>query len=93
MKTYFNLQQVIAANTLVVHFMVGIIGITTGLILNEGKPASSVNDIRVVTNRMLGILTDEMLQFEELGYHSGPNGHSYEDIVRLNVPSNGEYIG
>lgn len=51
MKTYFNLQQVIAANTLVVHFMVGIIGITTGLILNEGKPTSGVNDFRVVTNK------------------------------------------
>lgn len=50
MTTYFNLQQVISTNTLVVHFMVGIIGIATGLILNEGEPTLRVNYIRVVAN-------------------------------------------
>jgi hypothetical protein len=45
--SYLNLQQVIPTDALVVHLVVGVIRITTTLILNEGKPTFSVNDIRV----------------------------------------------
>jgi hypothetical protein len=45
--TYLNLQEIIAANTLVVHLMVGIICITTTLVLDERKSTFGVNDIRV----------------------------------------------
>lgn len=70
--------------------MVGIIGIATGLILNEGEPTLRVNYIRVVTNGSWKVLTDEMRRCEELEYHNGPNGHSYDDMVRLNALSNRE---
>jgi hypothetical protein len=35
--THLDLQQVIAANALVVHLMVSIIGIATALVLNKGE--------------------------------------------------------
>lgn len=35
--SYLDLQDVVAADTLVVHFVVGVIGIATVLILNKGK--------------------------------------------------------
>lgn len=34
---YLNLQQIIAADTLVVHLMVGIISIAATLVFNKGK--------------------------------------------------------
>lgn len=37
--THLNLQQVVAADALVVHLMVSIIGITAALVLDEGEPA------------------------------------------------------
>ena len=37
-ETYLNLQKIIASNALVVHLMVGIISVTTALVLDEGKP-------------------------------------------------------
>ena len=37
--SYFNLQQVVTTNTLIVHLMIGIIRITTALILHERKAA------------------------------------------------------
>jgi hypothetical protein len=37
--SYLDLQQIIPSNSLVVHFMVGIICITTALILDESKAA------------------------------------------------------
>ena len=48
--TYLNLQHVVTTDTLIVHLMVGIICITAMFVLNESKPTSSVNDIRVATN-------------------------------------------
>ena len=36
--TYLNLQQVIAADALVVHLVVRVISITTVLVLNESEP-------------------------------------------------------
>jgi hypothetical protein len=38
--TYLNLQKVVAANALVVHFMVSIVSIATALVLNEGETKS-----------------------------------------------------
>lgn len=39
MHTYLNLQQVIAADALVVHLVVGVIGIATALVLDESEAA------------------------------------------------------
>jgi hypothetical protein len=36
--TDLDLQQIIAANTLVVHLVVRVISIATALVLNEGEP-------------------------------------------------------
>lgn len=45
---YLNLQElVVTTNSLVVHLMVCIIGITTAFIFNKSKPTISVNEIRV----------------------------------------------
>lgn len=38
-QAYLNLQQVIAANALVVHLVVGVVSIATALILDESEPA------------------------------------------------------
>jgi hypothetical protein len=40
---YLNLQEVVAANTLVVHLMVSIVSITTALVLNKGKAGRVVS--------------------------------------------------
>lgn len=40
--TYLNLQKIVAADALVVHFMVGIISIASILILDEGKAMGGV---------------------------------------------------
>lgn len=37
-STHLNLEQVVTTNALVVHLVVSIVGITTALVLNEGKP-------------------------------------------------------
>jgi len=37
---YLNFQNVVSANTLVMHLVVGIIGIASGFVLNEGKATS-----------------------------------------------------
>lgn len=74
------------------HLVVGIIGIATRLILNKCEPTLRVNYIRVVTNGAKGLLTDETQQFLGLGYHNGPNGRSYEDLISFSVPSNREVL-
>lgn len=38
---YLDLQEIVTPDTLVVHFMVGIICVATALVLNEGKPERS----------------------------------------------------
>jgi len=43
---YLNFQKIIVTDALVVHFMVCIIGVSTTLIFNEGKPTLRVNEIR-----------------------------------------------
>jgi hypothetical protein len=53
-STNLDLQEVIPSNAFVVHLMVGVIRIATALILNECKPTSSVNEIRVDFNLELG---------------------------------------
>ena len=40
MGAYLNLQDVIATDTLVMHVIVRILGITTILVLDERKPAT-----------------------------------------------------
>jgi hypothetical protein len=40
--SYLDLQQIITANTLVVHLVVGIVRITATLILNEGEAGTRV---------------------------------------------------
>jgi hypothetical protein len=40
---YLNLQKVVAANALVVHLVVGIVGVTAALVLNEGEAVVIVN--------------------------------------------------
>jgi hypothetical protein len=44
-KTYLNLQEIIPANTLVVHLMVGIVGITAAFVLNKSEPGERVRDL------------------------------------------------
>jgi hypothetical protein len=73
---YLNLQQIIMSNALVVHFMIGIIGIPTALIFNECKPTSSVNDIRVDFNGEMCPLTDDSQQYEGPEYRNGQGDHS-----------------
>lgn len=42
-EAYLNLQKIITANALIVHLMVGIISITSILILDKGKPRDRVS--------------------------------------------------
>lgn len=42
MKTYLDLQEIITPNALIVHLVVGIVGITAALILDKGEPNGSV---------------------------------------------------
>lgn len=63
--------------------MVGIIGITTTLILNERESTSSVNDISAYYGKKqrwggVGKLTGDWQQFEEQECRSGRDGHSCE---------------
>lgn len=39
-KTHLNLQEIIPANTLIVHLMIGIVGITAAFILNKGEASN-----------------------------------------------------
>jgi hypothetical protein len=41
--SYLDLQEVVAANTLVVHLMVSIVSIAAALVLNEGKAGRVVS--------------------------------------------------
>lgn len=36
-SSYLNLQQVVSPNSLVVHLMIGIIGIATAFVFDKGK--------------------------------------------------------
>jgi len=38
-RAYFDLQQIVTANALVVHLVIRIVGITARLVLHEGKAA------------------------------------------------------
>lgn len=58
------------------HFVVCIICIAATLILNEGEPASSVNDIRVDFEVAWIQLTDDWPRFVELGCRNGRADHS-----------------
>lgn len=42
---YLDFQDIVSANALVVHFMIGIIGIATIFILNKGEPISHIQQI------------------------------------------------
>ncbi len=44
-KTYLNFQEIIPANTLVVHLMVGIVGITAAFVLNKSEPGERVRGL------------------------------------------------
>ena len=71
-SAYLDLQDVVeTTDTLIVHFVICIIRITTTLILNEGESTLSVNDIRVDLNGELDQLTDDSLQFGVPGYRNG----------------------
>lgn len=41
-QTYLDLQQVVAADALVVHLMIGIIGVATAFVLDESKAAGQL---------------------------------------------------
>src|SRR5271156_6152820 len=41
-QAYLNLQQIVAANALIVHLMVGIICVTTAFVFDEGETADTV---------------------------------------------------
>lgn len=49
MFVYLNLQNVVWCKTLVVHLMVGVICITTALILDKGKAADDVSQFVIST--------------------------------------------
>jgi hypothetical protein len=57
------------------HFVIRIIRITATLILNEGEPTLSVNDIRVDFKTLRDKLTDDWQQFEVLGCHNERGDH------------------
>jgi hypothetical protein len=80
LETYFDLQEIIAIETLIVHLMVGVISISATLILYKGKPTCDVNGgCVVVTSRMSWnkILTVDWPHFLELGYHIVQDGHIF----------------
>lgn len=65
------------SDTLVVHLMIGIIGITAAFILNECESTSSVNDIREHDNKGNSeALTDDWQRFEVLECHIGQDDHN-----------------
>lgn len=50
-KTYLDLQEIITSDTLVMHLVVGIIGIATALVFNKSEPTFRVNEIRNETDQ------------------------------------------
>jgi hypothetical protein len=76
--SYFDFQKVVVPDTLVVHLMISVIGVSTTLILNKGEPASSVNEIRAehIVNRDSCVLTDGSLRFVAQVCHNEQDGHS-----------------
>lgn len=44
-SSYLNLQEVIATDALIVHLVVGIVGITTALVLDKGEAALKVSNM------------------------------------------------
>lgn len=56
---YLDLQQIIMANSLVVHLVIRIIRITAAFVFDKCKPTLCVNDIRMYENVELWILTDD----------------------------------
>ena len=66
---YLDLQDLVAADALVVHLNVCIIGITAELVLNEGETVSLLDKDRL--NGDVGVVhTDGWLEFLVLEYRS-----------------------
>lgn len=65
--THLNLQEIIPSNSLIVHLVVGIVGIASTLVFNEGK-AEDISTREL--SETVKPLTADWKPSEELGYHS-----------------------
>lgn len=79
---YLNLQQVITTNALVMHLMIGIVGIATALVLDEREAVYE----RSVEDQWLSLfvkLTVCSRQYAEPGYHSEPDVRTFKELSML----------
>ena len=72
---YFNFQEVIAPQTLVVHLMISIIRIATALILHKCK--SRCRSAGRVGYRLGATLTTGSMHYGVLGCRSGPDVRNF----------------
>lgn len=77
MLSYFNLQEVVTTDALVVHLVVSIVSVATALILDECEAAGlvSMHGCRVLDQ---GILTVCLRRCEEPECHSGRDVRTFE---------------
>lgn len=73
---YFNLQEVIAPQTLVVHLMISIIRITTALVLHKCK--SGCRSAGQLGYRLGAALTIGSMHYGVLGCRSGPDDRNFK---------------